>query len=420
MLRVSIRLGFLLTFCLLATAAAQELNWPQWRGPDRTDLSQEKGLLKEWPKGGPPRVWLFKDCGLGYSGPSIVGQRLFIMGARKGKEQLICLDVDTSKELWSAKMSDEVYENNWGDGPRGTPTVDGEMVYALGASGDLVCAQVADGTIVWKARMQDFGGQVPEWGYAESPLVDGDQVVCTPGRSQGAIVALNKLTGEMIWQSEDFNDGAQYASLVIADYQGTRQYVQLTQQSVASVAAKTGELLWRTEWPGKTAVIPTPIYHDGYVYVTSGYGAGCKLLKLEPNNQVKEVYEAKAKKVMKNHHGGVLLYQGYLYGHSDGTGWLCQDWLTGEQVWRERSKLGKGAIAFADGMLYCLSEEDGDVALVEASPKGWSEKGRFTLEPQTKLRKDAGRIWTHPVIVRGKLFLRDQELLFCYDVKAKP
>ena len=153
--------------------------------------------------------------------------------------------------------------------------------------------------------------------------------------------------------------------------------------------------------------------------MTSGYGAGCKLLKLSPNNTVTEVYDAKAQKVMKNHHGGVLLYQDHIYGHSDGTGWLCQKFLTGEQVWRERSKLGKGAIAFADGMLYCLSEEEGEVVLVEASPKGWTERGRFTLEPQTKQRKDAGRIWTHPVIVRGRLFLRDQELLYCYNVKAK-
>ena len=251
MLRVSNWLGLLLTSFLVATVAAQELNWPQWRGPDRTDLSQETGLLKEWPKGGPPRVWLFQDCGLGYSGPSIVGQRLFIMGAREGKEQLICLDVDTSKEIWAADMG-ELYENNWGDGPRGTPTVDGEMVYALGANGDLVGAKVADGSIVWKARMQDFGGQVPEWGYAESPLVDGDQVVCTPGRNQGAIVALNKLTGEMVWQSEEFNDGAQYASLVIADYQGTRQYVQLTQQSVASVDAKTGDVVVACRLAGRT------------------------------------------------------------------------------------------------------------------------------------------------------------------------
>ncbi len=415
MLRVHL-VGISLAICLANWARVDGADWPQWRGPDRTDISQETGLLKEWPEGGPPRAWLFEDCGLGYSGPAIVGSQLFLMGSRGGKAQLICLNVETGKELWATDMG-EAYENNWGDGPRGTPTVDGKLVYAMSGRGDLICARTDDGEVVWHKQMSDLGGSIPEWGYAESPLVDGNQVVCTPGGDQGAMVALNKLSGDKLWQSQEFTDGAQYVSMVLAEHQGTRQYVQMTKESVVGIEADSGKMLWQVDWPGRVAVIPTPIYHDGYVYVTAGYGVGCMLLKLGENNEVTEVYDAKAKKVMKNHHGGVLLYEGHLYGHSDGPGWVCQEWLTGEQVWRERSALGKGAVGFADGMLYCLSEDEGEVVLAEATPNGWNEKGRFVLEPQTEQRKPRGRIWTHPVIVDGKLFLRDQELLFCYDVK---
>jgi len=186
-------------------------------------------------------------------------------------------------------------------------------------------------------------------------------------------------------------------------------------QHVVGIAAKDGKQLWSSDWPGKTAVIPTPIYHDSHVYVTAGYGAGCKLVKIEPGNKATTVYE---NKVMKNHHGGVILVGDHLYGHSDGSGWVCQDFKTGNEVWSERSKLGKGAIACADGMLYCLDEGSGTVALIEASPKGWSEHGRFKLEPQTKIRSPQGRIWTHPVISNGKLYLRDQDLIYCYDIKG--
>jgi outer membrane protein assembly factor BamB len=191
--------------------------------------------------------------------------------------------------------------------------------------------------------------------------------------------------------------------------------VQLTQQSVVGVAADDGRLLWKTSFPGRTAVIPTPIYRDGKVYVTAGYNAGCKLVKLGENS-AEVVYENKD---MKNQHGGVLLLGDYLYGYSDNVGWLCQKFDTGEKVWAERSALGKGAVVCADGMLYCVTEDRGEVALLEASPDGYKEKGRFTLEPQSEFRSSRGKIWTHPTIAGGKLYLRDQECVYCYDIKAK-
>ncbi len=403
-------LGLLLNLVAVGTQA----DWPQWRGPDRTDVSRETGLRKSWPKAGPNLAWLYKDAGLGYSGPAIVAGKLFTMGLRQGAEFLLALDARQGAELWSAKIGGAL-KNNWGDGPRGTPTVDADRVYALGGQGSLICARLADGKILWEHSMKEFGGRTPGWGYTESVLVDSNKVVCTPGGAKGTIVALDKMTGQLVWQSKDLTDGAQYASLIPANDHGTRQYIQLTMEHVAGVSAADGKLLWTSDWPGRTAVIPTPIFHEGQVYVTAGYGVGSKLVKLGPNDQVSEVY---FNKVMKNHHGGVILVDGYVYGHSDGVGWVCQNFQTGEEVWAERSALGKGAIAYADGMLYCLAESNGTVALIEASPKGWMEHGRFKLDPQSSLRSPQGRIWTHPVITGGRLYLRDQELLFCYDVKA--
>jgi outer membrane protein assembly factor BamB len=394
-----------------ASNCAGASDWPQWRGPDRTDVSKETGLLKQWPEGGPKRVWLYENAGNGYSGPAIAAGKLFTMGTRDGGEILIALDANAGKEIWTAKIG-PILNNGWGDGPRGTPAVDGDRVYALGGQGTLICATVADGKVLWQETMQNLGGKVPGWGYTESVLVDGSQVVCTPGGGKGAIAALDKMTGKPVWQSKEFTDGAQYSSAISIEYNGAPQYVQLTMNSLVGIAPKDGKLLWKSEWPGRTAVIPTPIFHDGYVYVTSGYGVGCKLLKLGPNNQVSDVYE---NKVMKNHHGGVVLVGDHLYGHAD-PGWTCQEFKTGKEVWNHR-EFGKGAIGSADGMLYCLEEASGTVVLIDASPKGWQEHGRFKLDPQTKIRNPQGRIWTHPVISNGKLYLRDQDLIYCYDVK---
>jgi outer membrane protein assembly factor BamB len=245
-------------------------------------------------------------------------------------------------------------------------------------------------------------------------LVDGDRVVCTPGGSKGAIAALDKKTGEVIWRSMEFTDGAHYSSIVPAKINGSDTYVQRTQNSIVGIAPKDGKLLWKAEFPlGKTAVIPTPIVRDNFVYVTAGYGAGCKEIKINPDNSVETVFE---NKVMKNHHGGVILVGDYLYGHGD-PGWVCQDFKTGEEVWNDRG-FGKGAVGYADGMLYCLEEGSGTVVLAEASPKNWQEHGRFKLDPQSKIRNPQGRIWTHPVISNGKLYLRDQDLIYCFDVKG--
>ncbi len=393
-------------------AAATGLDWPQWRGPDRTDVSKETGLLKAWPEGGPKRVWLFENAGHGYSGPAIVGGKFFTIGTRDGNEILLVLDAATGKELWTAKLGG-ILENGWGDGARGTPCVDGDRVYALTGPGNLVCVSAADGKILWQVTMKSLGGKIPSWGYTESVLVDGPRVLCTPGGAKGAVAALDKLTGKVLWQSKGFTDPAHYSSVVPAQINGVAQYVQRSATSVVGLGVSDGKLLWETSFAGRTAVIPTPIVRENEIYVTAGYGAGSKLVRIGAGNAVTEVYE---NKVMKNHHGGVVLIGDYVYGHAD-TGWVCQDFKTGEQVWIYKD-FKKGAISAADGMLYCLEENTGTVVLVEASPKGWKESGRFKLTPQTKIRSNSGKIWTHPVISHGKLYLRDQDLIYCFDIKA--
>jgi outer membrane protein assembly factor BamB len=401
-----------------AFAADAKFDWPQWRGPNRDDVSKETGLLKEWPAGGPKKIWSFDKAGNGYAGVSIAAGRLYTMGIRDGKEVLFALDTQSGKELWATPMGNAFdgekpgYNTGWGEGPRGTPTVDGDRVYALGAWGSLICASAKDGKVVWQKTMNDLGGQPFGWGYAESPLVDGAKLVCTPGGKSGTIAALNKMTGDLVWQSKDFKDAVQYSSMVPATINGTPQYVQVTMQSIVGINAKDGTIIWRTDWPGRTAVIPTPIVRGNQIFATAGYGVGCKSFTVGADNMLTELYR---NGTMENHHGGVILVGDYVYGHSK-NGWSCLDFKTGEAKWQEK-KLGKGSVASADGMLYCLDEKSGECVLIEASSEGWKEHGRFKLDPQSTIRNKQGGIWTHPVISNGHLYLRDQDLIHCYAVK---
>ena len=401
---------------LMTSSLCSAADWPQWRGINRDDVSGETGLLKQWPNGGPKRVWLFEDAGLGYSSYSIVGNTLYTMGARDAVEYVIAVDIGTGKEKWSAEAG-ALYTNGWGDGPRGTPTVDGDHVYAIAGRGNLICLNAADGKKVWEvALVEDLGGRLQSWGYTESPIIEGDLVVCTPGGPEGTMAAFDKKTGEKKWQTSDWTDNAQYSSIIGVSHNGGRQLIQLTMNTLAGVDPKDGKVLWKSEFPGKTAVIPTPVFKDGQVFVAAGYGVGCKSVKVGAGNKVEELY---SNTDMVNHHGGVVLVGDHLYGYSDKGGWTCMELKSGEVVWAEKKALGKGAIHCADGMLYLLEEGTGTVVLIEATPKGWDEKGRFVLEPQTEQRNPKGKVWTHPVVANGKLYLRDQELLFSFDVSGK-
>jgi outer membrane protein assembly factor BamB len=411
----SLSLSLLAAATALLAVSEASADWPRWRGAKFDDICSETGLLKEWPSTGPKQVWMNSDVGLGYSGYAIVGNTLYTMGARDVVEYVIAVDVTTGKEKWAAETG-ALLNNNWGNGPRSTPTVDGDKVYAMSGKGTLVCLNAADGKEVWRVTMDSLGGKVPGWGYTESPLVDGNMVVCTPGGGQGTVAAFDKNTGKKVWQSAEWTDPAQYSSIISADHNGARQLIQLTMQSIAAVNAADGKVLWTSPFPGKTAVIPTPIFNNGDVFVAAGYGVGCKMIHIGDGNAVTDVYSSTN---MVNHHGGVVLHDGHLFGYSDGKGWTCMDFKTGEIKWSEKKALKKGAIHCADGMLYLLEEDSGTVVLIDASAEGWKEHGRFALTPQTTQRSKSGKIWTHPVVNGGKLYLRDQELLFCFDVSGK-
>ena len=399
---------------LLAAGTALATDWPEFRGPARDDISRETGLLKQWPKEGPALAWKLNGLGGGYSGVSVAGKLLFTMGDRGGKELVIAVSLATHKEVWATEVG-EAFQNANGAGPRCTPTVDGTFLYSLTPQGELLCLQITDGKVVWRKNLKaDFGGRMMSgWGYSESPLVDGKNVICTPGGSQGSVLALNKQTGALAWQSKEITDSASYSSLYPIEFGGKRQYIQLSDKHVYAVAADSGKVLWQAARDGRTAVIPTPVFKDGIVFVTSGYGVGCNAFKVTAQGDTFTAEQIYANKDMADHHGGVILVGDYVYGHSDTGGKLkCLELKTGKVVWEDKC-VGKGSVTCADGMLYVRAESGaGAVALVEATPDGYKEAGRFDQPERSR-----NNSWPHPVVADGKLYLRDQDLLLCYDVK---
>jgi outer membrane protein assembly factor BamB len=407
--------GWCLVLVGLGSSLAGAADWPGWRGADRTAVSPETGLLKEWPAGGPKLLWKVTGLGGGYSSPAVVGDRIYTMGTRGKDEFALALDAG-GKPIWETKVGPIGKGGPPGaayPGPRATPTVDGDRLFVLGSEGDLACLDTA-GKVQWQRNLaKDFGGKHGIWYYSESPLIDGDVLVCTPGGPKASLAALNKKTGDVIWTAEVPEGGeAAYASPVIAEAGGVKQYVQFLRNGVAGVAAKDGKFLWLFGREPTTTNCSTPIVRDGYVFESHAGpgGNGCALLKLTPDAPgYQEVYFKK--KALDNHHGGVVLVGDHVYGTTSQV-LACVELKTGEQKWSDRS-VGKGSIAAADGMLYVRGEK-GTVALVEATPAGYKERGRFDQPDRSKWPA-----WPHPVIAHGKLYLRDDDVLLCYDVTEK-
>lgn len=395
---------------LSVVAISASTDWPQWQGPDRTNISKETGLLKEWPRSGPPLVWTATGLGTGYGSMAVAGDRVFVQGTRNRQSVVIAFNRADGKEAWSKALG-PTEGNDQGPGPRGTPTVDGDRLYILTEAGDLHCLKI-DGSAVWHRNiLRDFDGQQLRWLISESPLVDGPHVVVAPGGPGAGMVQLDKMTGKTVWTAKDLSDPAGYSSIIAADVQGVRIYLTFTAAAGVGVRASDGKVMFR--YPAaanRTANIATPVFSNNQVFFTSAYDTGGGLLNLTVQNgevKSKEVYFTRN---LKNHHGGVVLVDGYLYGFNDSI-LTCLEFATGKVMWRDRS-VGKGSVMFADGNLY-IQGENNLIGLAAASPGGYVEKGRFSI-PDKGLPS-----WAHPVISDARLYVRNQDTMLAYDIKAR-
>lgn len=412
---------FVLSVLLLSAAWAWTQDWPQWRGMNRDGHSMEMGLLKQWPKEGPKLLWQIDDLGSGYATPSVSSGRIYLMSNKGLEDEFVnALDVKDGKELWSTRIGKVGNPNQNPNFPaaRSTPTVDGALVYALGSDGDLVCLESATGKVRWhKSLRKDFGGLAPTWAYSESPLVDGNVLVCTPGGNISTIVALDKRSGETIWESAVPGGGmAGYASLIIANIGSIKQYIAYLASGLVGVEAKTGRFLWRYE-KNKGALgmsIQTPVFGDNFVY-SGANRVGGAAVKLNASQGTVTAEEAYFDTKLPTAIGGTVLVGDYLYGSSQ-TNVMCVELRTGRIKWTARS-IAPVSFCYADGLFY-LHSEDGDVALIEASPEAYGELGRFTPPNQPKHSNPMEKAWAYPIIADGRLYIRDLNILWCYDIKA--
>ncbi|MBI1841926.1 MAG: PQQ-binding-like beta-propeller repeat protein [Verrucomicrobia bacterium] len=403
-----------------STLPCRALDWPQWRGPHRDGISEEKGLLKEWPKEGPKLLWKAEDAGSGYSTPAVVGDRVYLLGNEGlDKESVRAISAKDGKQIWSTQLGKVGNPDQKPPFPaaRSTPTVDGNALYALGSDGDLACVEASTGKLRWQKSLRlDFKGKPGQWAYSESPLIDGNTLICTPGGAEATLVALNKNTGEVIWKcAQPEGDEAAYASAVVTEAGGVRQYVQLLQKGLVGVDARTGKPLWRY---GKAvsrygANIPSPVVSDGIIYIGSaGTGGGAVKLKAKDGGiEAEELYfESKLPTAI----GGSVKVGEFLYG-TTAQALLCIEFATGKVKWEQRIP-SASSLCLADGRLY-LHGENGDVALVEASPEAYRENGRFTPTGGPKRSQPMEKSWAFPVISGGRLLIREHSSLWCYTIQ---
>jgi outer membrane protein assembly factor BamB len=384
-------------------------DWPQWRGPRRDGVSKETGLLKNWPASGPRLAWRINGTGEGYSSFAVAGGRLYTLGARQNTEYVFAFDAATGKKVWEV-ANGRRFNNDRGDGPRGTPTIDGDRVYVFGSSGDMTVLDAASGKVFWTQNLlQKYGGSNINWGLSESPLVLSDRIIVTPGGRGASIVALRKTDGSLIWKSQSDEPG--YSSALLHPIGNIQQAVVFTAERALGVDVNDGKVLWSyNRVSNRTANIATPIARGNHVFLSSDYGTGAGLLALTPSANGLQASEVYFTNEMRNHHASSVLVGDYLYGFSSSI-LTAMHFETGKVGWRDRS-VGKGSLVFADDRLYLFSE-NGVVGLAEANPQKYVEHGRF------QLRTGNLPTWSHPVVSGGKLFIRDQDTLYAYDVAAR-
>jgi outer membrane protein assembly factor BamB len=396
-----------IALALLPLALLSATDWPQWRGGLRDGKSTETGLIQKWPDGGPPRKWKVDGLGVGYSTVAVTQGMIFTLGQRGDTEYVMALEEASGKKVWETAAGG-AYRESRGDGPRGVPTVEGDRLWAITADGKLVCLETKTGKQVWKADfLKEFGGDIPHWGYSESPLIDGNKLVVTPGGSGHSVVALDKMTGKLIWKSQ--SDSAAYSSVSIATVGNVRLYIAFTASGAVGLRADNGELLWNYgKVANRTANVATPIVSGNEVFLSSDYGTGCALLRMEPAGGGVKATEIYFSREMKNHHATSILLNGYLYGFNSSV-LTAMKWENGEVAWRDRST-GKGSVVYADGHLIVLGE-NGQVALVKIGTGAYQEISRFAIEL-------SGRpAWAHPVVANGNLYIRDQNALYCFRLQ---
>lgn len=398
--------------CAATALLLADADWPHWQGPDRTRISKETGLLKQWPAAGPRLLWSADNLGVGYGSLAIAGNRIYVQGARGSNSFLTALNRADGKEVWTKALGliETKMRSERGAGPRATPAIDGDRVYALTESGDLACLK-NNGDILWQRNiLKEFGGTQLQWLVSESPVIDGPHLLVTPGGPEAGMVKLDKLTGKTVWAAKELSDQAAYSSITIADIQGVRTYLTFTAAAGVGVRASDGKLMFRyPNAANRTANVANAVYADSKVFFASAYGTGGGLLNLTVKDGEVAATEAYFTREMKNHHGGMVLVDGYLYGFNDLI-LTCLEFSTGKLMWRDRS-VGKGSVTYADGHLY-IQGENNLLGLAEATPAAYREKGRFEI-PDKGLPS-----WAHPVISDGRLYVRNQDTLLVYDIRA--
>jgi outer membrane protein assembly factor BamB len=399
----------------IAATSAFSADWPAFHGSDRSNKSKESGLLKEWPKGGPKLLWTAKGLGEGYSGVTVAGGFVYTAGNRDKGSFVFAFDLG-GKLVWEKRAGASVYEAKDAfarpyQGSRGTPVVDGGVVYYLSDAGFLSALDAKTGAEKWSVSLRErFNAEMPKFGYSESPLIIGDRLYVAPYGAKATVVCLDKKTGSVIWESGRVGGDAGYASFVPAENSGYKQLISFTSEFVYGVSEADGKILWTAPFKSKYEVNCTDIaYQDGHVFAASG-GLGSALVKLSAKGggvAAEMVYETKA---MDNQHGGVIIHNGYVYGsgHDQGPGWFCLDFKTGKQMWNAP---GKGSVTFADGMLY-FYDEKGKMSLVRAQSDKFAEAGSFEVPSGGK-----GANWAHPVVSGGVLYLRHADNLYAYNIK---
>ena len=410
-----IRISSILFFLCISVFAA---DWATWLGPNRDGKSTKTGLLTSWPESGPKAFWKAAGIGEGYASMAVVGNRIYTQGQEGDQQFVLALDASNGEQVWRTPTG-EAYNSGQGSGPRAMPIIDGDRLYALAADGTLVCLETETGKRVWGFNyIEKFGSREPKWGFSEHPLVDGDRLIINPGGKNAGIVALNKNTGDVIWQSQD--DLAGYSSIVAFDFGSTHIYTVLTASAAIGVDANDGSLLWRYDKvSNRTANIATPVYAEGHIFYSSDYDTGCALLKLASEGGKVTATEVYFSRDMQNHYTTSILIGDYLYGFSGNHPGIlvAMEFETGRVAWQDRS-VDKGNRIFAENLLYCQGE-NGKIGLIDPSPEGYEEISRFEIK-RTQVKMvwvPAGNMWALPAIANGRLYLRDQDNLYAYDIK---